>query len=66
MKEGVYYKTVKKLEAIIDQIENEEIGVDALAKKVKEAVGMIQYCKETIQKAEFQVKEVVNELEEEE
>lgn len=65
MKDVDYNKTVKKLEEIIEKIEGEEIGVDELAKKVKEAVGMIKVCKEKIDKAELQVKEVVKELESE-
>ena len=66
MKEADYNKTIKNLEDIIEKIESEEIGVDELAKRVKEAVGMIKFCKQKIQKAELQVKEVVKELEEEE
>ena len=66
MKEADYNKTIKKLEDIIDKIESEEIGVDELAKEVKAAVTMIKFCKEKIQKAELQVREVVKELDEEE
>jgi exodeoxyribonuclease VII small subunit len=66
MKEKNYQQTIEKLEAIIAKIENEEIGVDALAKNVKEAVGMIKFCKDKIHKAELQVKDVVKELAEEE
>ncbi len=66
MKEVDYNKTIKNLEDIIDKIESEEIGVDELAKKVKEAAVMIKFCKEKILKAELQVKDVVKELEESE
>jgi len=54
-----YSKSLEKLEEIINQIENEEIDVDELSEKVKEAVGLINVCKEKIEKAEVEVKKVV-------
>ncbi len=64
-KQKDYNQTIEKLDAIIARIETEEIGVDELAQKVKEAVGMIKFCKDKIQKAELQVKDIVKELEDE-
>jgi len=60
MAEGKYNKSVKKLEDIIESIENEDIDVDELAEKVKEAVGLIKECKGKIEKAELEVKKVVD------
>jgi len=60
MAEGKYNKSIKRLEEIIERIENEEIDVDELAANVKEAVGLIEACKERIEKAEFEVKKVVD------
>lgn len=60
-----YTKSIKRLEEIIQKIENEEIDVDELSEKVKEAVTLIQFCKEKIEKAEVEVKKVVEDLEEE-
>ncbi len=59
-----YTKSIKRLEEIIQKIENEEIDVDELSEKVKEAVTLIQFCKEKIEKAEAEVKKVVEDLEE--
>ena len=61
-----YAKAVEKLEEIIDKIENETIDVDELSEKVKEAVGLIKLCRQKIDKAELEVKQVVEELQREE
>lgn len=66
MAETKYTKAVKRLEEIIERIENEEIDVDELSEKVREAVGLIAACKEKIEKAEMEVKKVVDDLDEEE
>jgi exodeoxyribonuclease VII small subunit len=65
MAEGKYNKAIKRLEEIIEKIENEEIDVDELSEKVKEAVELITTCKDRIEKAEMEVKRVVDELGEE-
>ena len=62
MAEGKYNKAIKRLEEIIGKIENEEIDVDELSEKVKEAVELITICKERIEKAEMEVKRVVDDL----
>ena len=65
MSETKYTKAIKRLEEIIEKIENEEVDVDELSDKVKEAVELITTCKERIEKAEMEVKRVVDELGEE-
>ena len=62
MPETKYNKAIKRLEEIIEKIENEEIDVDELSEKVKEAVELITTCKERIEKAEMEVKRVVDDL----
>ena len=61
-KQVKYSEAVKKLEEIIAKIESEEIDVDQLSKKVKDAVELINICKEKIQKAELEVKKVVEDF----
>jgi exodeoxyribonuclease VII small subunit len=58
-----YSQAMKKLTDIISQIENEDIDVDELSKKVKEAVGLIKVCKDKIEKAELDVKSIVEAFE---
>lgn len=65
MAEVKYSKALKRLEEIIQKIEQEEIDVDDLSDKVKEAVELIKVCKNKIQKAEMEVKKVVDEFQSE-
>ncbi len=60
MAEIKYSKSIKRLEEIIEKIENEEIDVDELSVSVKEAVSLIKTCKDKIEKAELEVKKVVD------
>ena len=60
MVEIKYNKAVKKLDEIIQRIEDEEIDVDELSNSVKEAGELIKVCKKRIEKAEMEVKNVVD------
>ena len=55
-----YAQAMERLNQIIARIENEEIDVDELSKQVKEAVKLIETCKAKIEKAELDVKSIVN------
>ena len=57
-----YAKAVERLDEIISQIESEDIDVDELSVKVKEAVELIKVCKARINKAEMEVKKVVEDF----
>ena len=65
MAEIKYSKAVQKLEEIVAKIEGDDIDVDELADKVKEAVSLIKMCKARIDKAEMEVKLVVDGFEKE-
>jgi len=62
MAEVKYSKSLKRLEEIIEKIESEEIDVDELSVSVKEAVSLIKTCKNKIEKAEIEVKKVVDDF----
>lgn len=62
MPEMKYAKALDKLETIIQQIEDEDIDVDELSAKVKEAVGLVRLCKNKIEKAEMNVNAVVEDF----
>jgi exodeoxyribonuclease VII small subunit len=66
MAEVKYSKSIKKLEEIIEKIESEEIDVDELSAQVKEAAFLIKACKNKIEKAELEVKKVVDGFEDKE
>ena len=54
-----YKKAIERLDALIGQMESEDIDVDELSAQVKEAVDLIRVCKAKIDKAEMEVKKVV-------
>jgi exodeoxyribonuclease VII small subunit len=62
MAEVKYSKAIERLDEIIGQIEGDEIDVDELSLKVKEAVNLIKVCKAKIDKAELEVKQVVDDF----
>ena len=57
-----YSKAITRLDEIITKIEGEDIDVDELSVQVKEAVELIKLCKAKIDKAELEVKQVVEDL----
>ena len=59
MAEIKYAKAMKRLDEIVQKIENEEIDVDELSDSVKEAVELIRLCKDKLTKAEMKVQQVV-------
>ncbi|MBF0511466.1 MAG: exodeoxyribonuclease VII small subunit [Candidatus Omnitrophica bacterium] len=62
MAEVKYSKAIERLDEIIAKIESDEIDVDELALKVKEAVSLVKLCKGKINKAEMEVKQVVEDF----
>lgn len=59
MAEVKYVQAMQRLDAIVARIESGEIDVDELSKQVKEAVKLVRLCKEKIEKAEMEVKSVI-------
>ena len=57
-----YSKAIERLDEIISNIEGEGVDVDELSLKVKEAVDLIKLCKSKIDKAELEVKKVVDDF----
>lgn len=59
-----YQEAVEKLRRIVAEIENDDLDVDILSEKVKEATRLIKVCKDKLYKADEEVKKVLEELEE--
>ena len=57
-----YRQAVERLDEIISQLENDDVDIDELSLQVKEAVDLIRLCKAKIDKAEVEVKKVVEDL----
>ncbi len=62
MAEVKYSKAIERLDEIIGKIESDDIDVDELSLRVKEAVNLVKLCKAKIDKAEMEVKQVVEDL----
>lgn len=61
-KTETYNEAIEKLRKIVAEIENNELDVDVLSEKVKEATRLIKLCKEKLFKADEEVKKILEEL----
>lgn len=57
-----YDAAYAELKAILEALQQDEIGVDELAEKVKRAAVLIAFCGERLRKAEGEVQKVLDEL----
>lgn len=58
--EMTYEKAMEQLEQIVRSVENNELDIDRLSEKLKEAQGLIRLCKERLYKADEQVKQILD------
>lgn len=65
-KKETYTEAMKRLEAIVAQIEGNELDIDELADRLKEAQRLIKYCREKLYKADAEIKKMLDEGAEEE
>ena len=63
MKIETYNEAIEKLRQIVAAIEKDELDVDLLSEKVKEASRLIKLCKEKLYKVDADVQKVLEELE---
>jgi exodeoxyribonuclease VII small subunit len=57
-----YAEAVAELEAILEELESDDVDVDALAEHVQRASQLIELCRERIGKAKLRIEEVVTQL----
>ena len=57
-----YGEAREKLERILKEIESEEVDVDDLADRVKEAAELIMLCRKKLQNTRLEVEKVVAEM----
>lgn len=62
MSEINYTKAFEELQEIVHEIENGEISVDVLSKKVKRAAELIKICKTKLHSTEEDVSKILKEL----
>ena len=61
-KEESYKEAIEKLRRIVAEIDRDELDVDLLSEKVKEASRLIKLCKEKLYKVDAEVRSVLEEL----
>ena len=61
-KEEAYKEAIEKLRRIVAEIDRDELDVDLLSEKVKEASRLIKLCKEKLYKVDEEVRNVLEEL----
>ena len=61
-KEESYNEAIEKLRRIVAEIDRDELDVDLLSEKVKEASRLIKLCKEKLYKVDEEVRNVLEEL----
>ncbi len=64
-KELAFGEAMEELEGILGRIEGEEIDVDRLAEELRRAAVLLETCRGKLRKAEVEVAQIVQSLEEE-
>lgn len=57
-----YKEALAELETILDQIESDAVDLDDLGARVERAAQLIQLCRGKIERAEMQVKRIIDSL----
>jgi exodeoxyribonuclease VII small subunit len=60
-KQETYSQAIKRLEEIVRQIDNNEMDIDILSEKIKEANELILFCSEKLTKVDKEVEKLVGE-----
>ncbi|HEX6416923.1 MAG TPA: exodeoxyribonuclease VII small subunit [Acidimicrobiales bacterium] len=58
-----YADALAELEAILDELDGDEVDVDVLGARVRRAAELLRLCRDRISAARFEVEQVVAELE---
>lgn len=61
VKKETYSQAMERLEKIVRQIDNNELEIDVLAEKIKEANEIIPFCTEQLTKADREVEKLLHE-----
>lgn len=61
-----FREAMDELEGILERIEGEEIDIDRLAEELRRAAQLLDLCRGKIRKAEVEVTQIVQSLEEDE
>lgn len=61
VKKETYSQAMERLEKIVRQIDANELEIDALGEKIKEANEIIAFCKKKLTKADVEVEKLLQE-----
>ena len=56
-----YEEAIKELEAIVSQIEKNELDIDQLTERLKEAKELVKLCKDKLYKTDEEIKAILGE-----
>lgn len=65
-KKETYSQAMSRLEQIVSQIDNNELDIDQLADKIKEANELIAFCQSKLMKADAEIEKILAERRESE
>lgn len=65
-KKETYSQAMARLEAIVRQVDNNELEVDELVEKIKEANAIIAFCSEKLKKADMEIEKMLADKQENE
>ena len=63
-KKETYSQAMERLEKIVNQIDNNELEIDMLAEKIKEANEIIAFCSDKLTKADREIEKLLSEKQE--
>ena len=58
-KKETYSEAMRRLEAIVSQIESNELDIDELGNQLKEAQKLIKFCRDKLYKADVEIKKML-------
>ena len=57
-----YRQAAEQLEEIVAQIENGELGIVELSKKVEEAAELVKMCKDKLRRTDADIEKIMEEI----
>jgi exodeoxyribonuclease VII small subunit len=62
-KELTYKQATAELEKILQELENDKLDIDDLESKVKQAAGLIEFCKGKLVKTDTEIERILQKIE---
>lgn len=54
-----YEKAMKRLEEIVDKVENGQMDIDSLSATLKEAQQLVAFCRDKLTKVDAEIKKIL-------